>query len=239
MLSRRMIRLQRSPNSSSVLLIGHPERRWLIASILKNRLQNRGGFLSGRTASTVFGANECDLRVATGSQHMAKLVFGMNQSLDGYVDYDRLGAEPQSCSATSSSRCGTSRQSLRSSPLRDSWRYWDEDQADWDDAERDFAVAWRKSPKWVVSRTLKSVGPNATLLGADLEAEVRRLKAEHDGDIEVGGPVLARAPDRTWADRRIPHLPPPRRARSRRAVLRWSAAARSALPPASRSTTMC
>jgi dihydrofolate reductase len=35
------------------------------------------------------------------------------------------------------------------------------------------------------------VGPNAALLGDDLEAEVRRLKAEVDGDIEVGGPKLA------------------------------------------------
>ena len=26
--------------------------------------------------------------------------------------------------------------------------------------ERAFAAAWRNQPKWVVSRTLKSVGPN-------------------------------------------------------------------------------
>ena len=45
-------------------------------------------------------------------------------------------------------------------------RYWDDDQPDWDAVERDFAAAWREKPKWVMSRTLESVGPNATLVGA-------------------------------------------------------------------------
>ena len=47
--------------------------------------------------------------------------------------------------------------------------------------------------KWVVSRTLKSVGPNATLVGDDLEAAIRQLKAERDGEIEVAGPNLAQS----------------------------------------------
>jgi dihydrofolate reductase len=50
----------------------------------------------------------------------------------------------------------------------------------------------RGQRKWVVSRTLKSVGPNATLVEGDLETAMRRLKAEVDGEIEVGGPDLAR-----------------------------------------------
>jgi dihydrofolate reductase len=43
----------------------------------------------------------------------------------------------------------------------------------------------------VVSRTLASVGPNATLIEGDFVAAVRRLKAENEGDIDVGGPALA------------------------------------------------
>jgi len=70
-------------------------------------------------------------------------------------------------------------------------RYWDEDHPEWDSAEHEFAAAWRKQPKWVVSRTLTSVGPNATLVGEDLAARVRALKAERQGEIEVGGPDLA------------------------------------------------
>ena len=55
-------------------------------------------------------------------------------------------------------------------------RYWDEDHPEWDAAERDFAAAWRSQPKWVVSRSLKSVGPNATLVGDDLEAAIQRAE---------------------------------------------------------------
>ncbi|RYG09452.1 MAG: dihydrofolate reductase, partial [Burkholderiales bacterium] len=69
--------------------------------------------------------------------------------------------------------------------------YWDEDHPEWDADHRAFAAAWRRQPKWVVSCTLTSVGPNATLLAGDLEAALRALKAEHDGEIEVAGPTLA------------------------------------------------
>ena len=70
-------------------------------------------------------------------------------------------------------------------------RYWDEDLPDWDAEEREYAAVWRSQPKWVVSRSLKSVGPNATLVEGDLEAAVRGLKARLDGEIEVAGPELA------------------------------------------------
>ena len=72
-------------------------------------------------------------------------------------------------------------------------RYWDDDLPDWDDDDRDFAVAWRNLPKWVVSRSLKSVGPNATLLPDDFETAIRRLKTDLAGEIHVGGPDLAQS----------------------------------------------
>ncbi|WP_323718551.1 dihydrofolate reductase family protein [Paracoccus aminovorans] len=60
-------------------------------------------------------------------------------------------------------------------------------------AERDFAEAWRRQPKWVVSCSLASVGPNATLVSDDIKATVRGLKAQHDGEIDVAGPELAQS----------------------------------------------
>ncbi|MGB6791412.1 MAG: dihydrofolate reductase, partial [Pseudolabrys sp.] len=54
-------------------------------------------------------------------------------------------------------------------------RYWDDDQPEWDAEERDFAAAWRRQPKWVVSHSLKSVGPNARLVEDDLEGAIREL----------------------------------------------------------------
>ena len=62
---------------------------------------------------------------------------------------------------------------------------------EWDAERHAFAAAWRRQPKWVVSRSLKSVGPNATLVEDDLEDTMRRLKAEYAGEIEVAGPDLA------------------------------------------------
>jgi len=121
---------------------------------------------------------------------MAKLVFGMNQSLDGYVDFMAFAPSPvlfRHFIDQAKANAG----SLYGRKLYEIMSYWDEDQAGWDAAERDFAKAWRSARKWVVSSTLKSVGPNATLIDGDLEAAVRKLKAEHEGEIEVGGPVLA------------------------------------------------
>jgi dihydrofolate reductase len=69
-------------------------------------------------------------------------------------------------------------------------RYWDEDQPGWDADEREFAGVWRSKPKWVASRTLKSVGPNATLF-TDGIALVRDLKAQASGEIEAAGTILA------------------------------------------------
>lgn len=121
---------------------------------------------------------------------MAKLVFGMNQSLDGYVDFMAFAPSPvlfRHFIDQAKANAG----SLYGRKLYEIMSYWDEDQAEWDAAERDFAKAWRSAHKWVVSSTLKSVSPNATLIDGDLETAVRKLKAEHEGEIEVGGPVLA------------------------------------------------
>jgi len=123
---------------------------------------------------------------------VAKLVFGMNQSLDGYVDHMAFGPDP-SLFRHFVEQARDQAGSLYGRRLYEVMRYWDEDDPQWDAARRDFAAAWRTQPKWVVSRSLKSVGPNATLIGDDVEAAVRRLKAEIAGEIQVGGPDLARS----------------------------------------------
>ncbi len=123
---------------------------------------------------------------------MAKLVFGMNQSLDGYVDHQKFAPDPvlfRHFIEHVRNLTGM----VYGRRLYEVMRYWDEDVADWGADEKDFAAAWRRQPKWVVSRSLKSVGPNATLVGDDMEAAIRGLKAQLVGDIEVGGPDLARS----------------------------------------------
>ena len=65
--------------------------------------------------------------------------------------------------------------------------------SEWGAEQHDFAAAWRSQPKWVVSRGLQAVGPNATLIHDDIEAVIGGLKAGRAGEIEVGGPDLARS----------------------------------------------
>jgi dihydrofolate reductase len=57
----------------------------------------------------------------------------------------------------------------------------------------EFAGIWRDTPKIVYSRTLKSVGDNATLVRAVVPEEVEALKSGTGGDMTIGGPDLARA----------------------------------------------
>ena len=121
---------------------------------------------------------------------MARLVFGMNQSLDGYVDHTAFGPGPALFRHFIEQAQGLAG-SVYGRRMYEVMRYWDDDQPEWGADERAFAAAWRKQPKWVVSRTLTSVGPNARLVAADLEAAIRKLKAERDGEIEVAGPHLA------------------------------------------------
>ena len=123
---------------------------------------------------------------------MARLVFGMNQSLDGYVDHTAFAPGPALFRHFVEEAKGQAG-SVYGRQMYEVMRYWDDDQSEWEAGERAFAAAWRKQPKWVVSRTLKSVGPNATLVGDDVGAAIRKIKAEVDGEIEVGGPHLARS----------------------------------------------
>lgn len=128
---------------------------------------------------------------------MAKLVFGLIQSLDGYVDGVSGESEmPPPGPVLFRHFCewvGGLSGSVYGRRMYEVMRVWDEDRPDWSEAERDFAVAWRRQPKWVVSRSLRPVGPNATLVTDDMEAVIRDLKTRLGGEIEVAGPDLARS----------------------------------------------
>jgi len=114
----------------------------------------------------------------------------MNQSLDGYVDHTSFGPDPvlfRHFVKEAEGQAG----SIYGRRVYELMRYWDDDDPDWNADNRAFAQAWRNQPKWVFSRSLSSVGPNATLVTGDLERSVGRLKVDVDGEIEVAGPELA------------------------------------------------
>ena len=121
---------------------------------------------------------------------MAKIVYELNQSLDGYVDHLEFKPSP-ALFRHFIERVRDLTGIVYGRRMYEIMRYWDEDQAEWAAGEHDFAAAWRSQRKWVVSRSLKSVGPNATLVENDIEAVIRGLKAQLVGEIEVAGPELA------------------------------------------------
>jgi len=123
---------------------------------------------------------------------MARLVFGMNQSLDGYVDHTAFSPNAtlfRHFIDEAQRQAG----SVYGRQMYEVMRYWDDEHPEWGEAEHAFAAAWRSQPKWVVSRSLKAVGPNASLISDDLPGAIRELKVARDGEIEVAGPNLAQS----------------------------------------------
>jgi dihydrofolate reductase len=122
---------------------------------------------------------------------MAKLIFALNQSLDGYVDHQAMGPPRPVLFRHFIEDVRKLAGLVYGRRMYEVMSYWDDDRNVQTAPEREYAAAWRSQPKWVVSRSLKSVGPNATLVANDLEAVIRRLKAQLVGEIEVAGPELA------------------------------------------------
>src|ERR1700730_8370711 len=123
---------------------------------------------------------------------MAKVVCGMNQCLDGYVDHMAFAPSPTLFRHFIKEAQGQAG-SVYGRRMYEIMRYWDDDHPEWNAEERAFAAGGGNQPEWVVSRSLKAGGPNAKLVEEDLEGAIREMKAERDGEIEVAGPDLARS----------------------------------------------
>jgi hypothetical protein len=84
---------------------------------------------------------------------MAKLVYGLNQSLDGYVEHTKFLPSPGLFRHFIDRVRGLAG-IVYGRGMYEVMRYWDEDQSDWDAEERHYAAVWRRQPRWVVSRRM-------------------------------------------------------------------------------------
>lgn len=122
---------------------------------------------------------------------MAKLVFGMNQSLDGYIDHMALPIPSTILFLHFVEQAQKQTGSIYGRIMYETMCYWDDDHPEWDAHRHAFAAAWRKQKKWLISSTLKAVGPNAKLIDGDIKHAIQTIKDECHGEIQVAGPTLA------------------------------------------------
>jgi dihydrofolate reductase len=128
---------------------------------------------------------------------VAKVVYGMLTSLDGYIAGPEGGPGlPIPESELHRYFNGIMRETaiaLYGRRMYKTMRVWDS----WDKkpgaplVEVDFARAWQGTPKIVFSKTLLKIGPNTRLLKDDVEGVVKSLKASEKGNISVAGAKLA------------------------------------------------
>jgi len=129
---------------------------------------------------------------------MAKLIYSAIASLDGYVadedgnfDWAAPDEEVHAFVNDLERKVGTY---LCGRRMYEVMRYWETAQAvtDQPPVMRDFAEIWQAADKIVYSRTLEAVSTARTRIERDFDPEaVRRMKAQAERDLSVGGPDLA------------------------------------------------
>ncbi len=75
-----------APSASRVRLLGQPERWAFMRTAKPIAIQNQSSLAYNRLHKAIKTARMRRVRKGSG---MAKLVFGMNQSLDGYVNHEK------------------------------------------------------------------------------------------------------------------------------------------------------
>jgi dihydrofolate reductase len=129
---------------------------------------------------------------------MRKIIYSMLISLDGYVespggDISWTGPDDE-VHAFINDQSRDLGGSLYGRRLYENMAaYWPTAGQNPDDpeVEVDFARTWLALPKYVFSKTLDTVAWNSTLVTGDLETEVRKIKQQEGGDLDVGGATLA------------------------------------------------
>jgi dihydrofolate reductase len=130
---------------------------------------------------------------------MGKVIYGMNVSLDGYIE-DANGSIDFSAPGEDLHR-HWNEQTRQSAAFLFGRRLYEVMEEPWTTAARrddlpeveaEFARLYVQTPRIVFSDTLENVPEGVRLVRSkDAVAEVTRLKRETDGELDLGGPGLA------------------------------------------------
>ena len=129
---------------------------------------------------------------------MAKLIYSMLTSLDGYVadehgNFDWAAPDDELHRAANELQgsVGTMLLGRRMYDVLVAWETWDT--ASEPDVIKEFASLWRSTDKIVFSRTLDKAASARTRIERDFDPDaIRRLKTAAARDLSIGGPELAR-----------------------------------------------
>lgn len=130
---------------------------------------------------------------------MAKLIYPVNISLDGYMEDERGNLE-WSISGDEEFAFWTDFQRsigtyLYGRRMYESMAYWETASAkpgDQPEVMREFARIWRAAEKIVYSRMLQAASSAKTRIEREFDPDaIRRLKESSAADITIGGPELA------------------------------------------------
>ena len=132
---------------------------------------------------------------------MGDLVYGMGVSLDGYAEDARGGfgwsAPDEEVHALANQQAREASAFVYGRRMYETLdEYWMQaaQEEGRPPVEAEFAAAYAATPRYVVSDSLEAASNGATLVSrAEARATVKRLKAESDTHVEVGGPAMAAA----------------------------------------------
>ena len=129
---------------------------------------------------------------------MARLIYSMLTSLDGYVEDERgefvWGVPDEALHTYINELASSVGTYLYGRRMYETMVYWETAHTlpDQPQFELDWARQWQAAEKVVYSRTLSEPSSARTRIERDFDPEVvRRLKADADHDITVDGPELA------------------------------------------------
>ena len=157
---------------------------------------------------------------------MAKLVYSMITSLDGYAEAAEgdlgRGAEDEEVHTFIGDVFRDVGTFLYGRRMYETMVFWETAHTDPDAPPHivDYARGWQAAEKIVYSTTLESVSSERTRIERTFDPdEVRRLKAGSDHDLSVDGPTPRRAGDRCRTGGRVPPVRHHERGRRRQALL--------------------